>query len=88
MALARLHAAERFDLVLCDVFMPKEEGMNTIREIRRLSQSTPIISMTGGGELNGDYLRVTRELGAIRTIAKPFKVDFLLQTLNEVLHTA
>jgi DNA-binding response OmpR family regulator len=77
-----------FDLVLCDVFMPKEEGMDTIREIRRLSESTPIISMTGGGELNGDYLRVTRELGAMRTIAKPFKVDEFLAVVRQCLVVA
>jgi DNA-binding response OmpR family regulator len=77
-----------FDLVLCDVFMPKEEGTDTIRKIRRLSESTPIISMTGGGGLNSDYLRVTRELGATRTIAKPFKVDEFLAVVRQCLAVA
>src|SRR5262249_889316 len=36
-----------FDLVLCDIFMPKKEGMETIRDLRQLSAGTPIISMTG-----------------------------------------
>src|SRR5215813_8805069 len=36
-----------FDLVLCDVFMPKKEGIETIRDLRQLSTGTPIISMTG-----------------------------------------
>ena len=87
---------QSFDLVLCGVFMPKKEGMEPIREIRQLSAGTPIISMTGhvalapdgGGEFDTDFLRMTRELGATRTIAKPFKVDEFLAVVRQCLATA
>ena len=44
--------------------------------------------MTGGGGLNSDYVRVTRELGAMRTIAKPFKVHEFLAVVRQCLAVA
>ena len=82
-----------FDLVLCDVFMPNKEGLETVREIRQLSAATPIISMTGSvataldssGGLDPDFLRMAGAFGATRTIAKPFKTAELLALVQECL---
>src|SRR5882672_6361100 len=86
---------QRFDLVLCDVFMPHKEGLETVREIRQLSAGTPIISMTGGipatdgdGRLDPDFLRMSGALGATRTIAKPFRPRELLALVRECLGSA
>jgi CheY-like chemotaxis protein len=85
-----------FDLVLCDVFMPNKEGLETVREIRQLSAATPIISMTGsvapvpgsGGQLDPDFLRMASAFGATRTIAKPFKTAELLALIQECLEAS
>ena len=78
-----------FDLVLCDVFMPKKEGMETIRDLRQLTAGTPIISVTGRSDtFETDFLRMTRELGATRTITKPFKVDEFLALVRWCLAVA
>ena len=78
-----------FDLVLCDVFMPKKEGMETIRDLRQLSAGTPIISMTGRSDaFETDFLRMTRELGATGAITKPFKVDEFLAVVRRCLAVA
>ena len=83
-----------FDLVLCDVFMPHKDGLGTVREIRQLSAGTPIISMTGsipttdGGRLDPDFLRMSGALGAMRTIAKPFRPHALLALVRECLGPA
>src|SRR5215468_10496267 len=54
-----------FDLVLCDVFMPKKDGMETIRDLRKLSTGTPIISMTARRDaFEADFLQMTSKLGA------------------------
>lgn len=80
-----------FDLVLCDVFMPRKEGLETVREIRQISATTPIISMTGsapvkhGGQPDPDFLRMSSLLGATRTIAKPFGRNELLALVRECL---
>ena len=82
---------QRFDLVLCDVFMPHKEGLATMREIRQLSAATPIISMTGSvptddsGQPHPDFLRMSGPLGATRTIAKPFRPRELLALVRECL---
>jgi DNA-binding response OmpR family regulator len=82
------------DLVLCDVFMPHKEGLETVREIRQLSAGTPIISMTGsipggeGGRLDPDFLRMSSALGATRTIGKPFRPRELLALVRECLDLA
>jgi CheY-like chemotaxis protein len=84
---------QQFDLVLCDVFMPHKEGLETVREIRQLSAGAPIISMTGsiptsdGGRLDPDFLRMSGALGATRTIAKPFRPRELLALVRECLGT-
>jgi CheY-like chemotaxis protein len=85
---------QSFDLVLCDVFMPQKEGLETVREIRQLSTDTPIISMTGslpasdGGRLDPDFLRMSGALGTTRTIAKPFRPRELLALVRECLDPA
>jgi len=78
-----------FDLVLCDVFMPKKEGMETIRDLRQLSTGTPIISMTGRSDaLEADFLRMTRKLGATRALTKPFDVEEFLALVRRCLAVA
>lgn len=84
---------EPFDLVICDVFMPRKEGLATVGEIRRLSASVPIISMSGsfGPELDisekdtPGFLRMARALGATETIAKPFRMTDLLALIRKCL---
>jgi DNA-binding response OmpR family regulator len=78
-----------FDLVLCDVFMPKKEGMETIRDLRQISAGTPIISVTGRSDaFETDFLRMTRELGATRAITKPFEVDEFIALVRRCLAVA
>jgi len=84
-----------FDLVICDIFMPKKEGLETVKELRRLAADLPIITMSGSppaGEGDADtgrpdYLRMTATIGATATIAKPFKRDRLLAIVEECLAT-
>jgi CheY-like chemotaxis protein len=86
----RLFQQQPFDLVVCDVFMPKKEGLETVKEIRALSAATPIISMTGsyprpsgGAHLDPDFLRMSKAFGATRVIAKPFKSQELLALIQQ-----
>lgn len=84
---------ERFDVIICDVFMPtKERGVETIAALREISAETPIVSMTGsfprpsgGAHLDPEFLRMTREYGATQVIAKPFKAAELLALVRKCL---
>ncbi len=74
------------DLVITDIIMPEQEGMETISEIRRLRPDMKIIAMSGGGQrLSMDFLPMAARLGADRTIEKPFKPASIVATVSELL---
>jgi CheY-like chemotaxis protein len=82
----RLARAAPVDLIITDIFMPGKEGIETIMEIRRDLPSVKIIAMSGGGhtgELN--YLRDAVQLGAVRTLLKPFGNAEILEAVRAAL---
>ena len=81
----RLYRSGRVDLVLCDLFMPGKEGLETIRELRGAGEGR-IIAISGDGPVDAsDFLRMARMLGAARTLSKPFDAPTLLEAVREVL---
>jgi DNA-binding response OmpR family regulator len=82
----RGYRRQRCDLVITDIVMPDEEGLGTIRELRRVDPNVKIIAISGGGlGKAGDYLGIAQMLGAMRTLAKPFLPETLLEMIAEVL---
>jgi two-component system nitrogen regulation response regulator NtrX len=85
MGLQTLQTAS-YDLVLCDLFMPDVDGLEVLRELRRLSNDVPVIAMSGGGFSGSvDLLAVARHLGAAEIIEKPFTQRALLRVITRVL---
>jgi CheY-like chemotaxis protein len=77
---------ERPDLVLCDLFMPEQDGLGVIRELRRLSPATRVVAMSGGGtRAKGDFLETARAMGASDTLSKPFGREELLEAVAKAL---
>ena len=84
---------QSFDLVLCDVFMPRLDGIGTLKELQRRETKTPVVMMSAGSpraarigrEENADYLALSLSLGATQTIKKPFKSDQLSGLVERVL---
>src|SRR5438094_10411759 len=71
------------DVVLCDLFMPGKEGLETIRELRQCSR-VPIIALTGDGPAYASsILGLAEKPGSNRTVLKPFAVEDLLEDLLE-----
>lgn len=70
--------AAPFDVVLTDIIMPEQEGMETIAQMRKLNERVRIVAMSGGGIKDLDVLLVARRLGADATLPKPFRRDNLL----------
>ncbi|HYT72058.1 MAG TPA: response regulator [Gemmatimonadales bacterium] len=82
----RIHAAQRADLIITDLFMPDYDGIETIRELRRTDPTVKIIAMSGGGfdgtvDLNAD----AKSLGAQHSLRKPLDGRELLEAVREVL---
>ena len=71
-----------FDMIICDVMMPGEDGISLTRSLRE-ERDTPILLLTAKGE-TGD--RITGlEAGADDCLAKPFEPKELLLRINAVL---
>ena len=74
------------DLVISDIFMPHQEGLQTIKELRQDYPDAKIVAISGGGRVKGfDYLNDAELFGANRTLAKPFTSQDLLQAVGELL---
>lgn len=87
MARFRDHSVHRpVDLVITDIFMPNQEGLATIMELRRASPSLKIIAISGGGaRASLDVLPVAEALGAHRSLRKPFTPAEVMEAVRAVL---
>lgn len=74
------------NLVITDLIMPEQEGLETIRLLRREFPAIRIIAMSGGGRIGPEaYLPAAQELGADRIFSKPFDVHELTGAVKELL---
>jgi YesN/AraC family two-component response regulator len=74
------------DLVITDIVMPEKEGLEVLKEMRKIYPSVKIIAISGGGRVNPtDYLRMATFLGAAKVLAKPISSRELIAAINEVL---
>ena len=82
----RLFRAAPADLVITDILMPEQEGIETIQELKRDFAGVKIIAISGGGRLDPEeYLRAAEQFGAARTLSKPFDREELLGAIRELL---
>jgi DNA-binding response OmpR family regulator len=79
--------ATSIDAVVTDILMPEQEGLETIREIRRRYPRLGILAISGGGATGIDtqLLKFARELGADRTLPKPFSASELVAAVRALL---
>lgn len=75
------------DLVITDLIMPEKEGIETILELRDVDPHVPILAISGGSVPDdpGGVLVDAALLGATATLAKPFELPVLLDTLRALL---
>ena len=77
------------DLMITDLFMPQQDGLETILALRRMNRALPIIAMSGGGSAaQFEMLRTASLFGAARVLMKPFRAEEVLATINELLPPA
>src|SRR3954463_9255542 len=71
------------DVVITDMYMPGQDGVGVIVQLRRLAPHVPIIAITGNPM--GDMLMVAQKLGAVGVLEKPFGVKELLELIEKAL---
>jgi two-component system nitrogen regulation response regulator NtrX len=72
-----------FDLVLCDIKMPKMDGIEVLETVKKIKPEIPIVMISGHGDL--DTAVNTMRLGAFDYISKPPDLNRLLNTVRNAL---
>ena len=74
-----------FDLVLCDIKMPKMDGVEVLQAAKKIKPETPMVMISGHGDL--DTAVQTMRLGAFDYISKPPDLNRLLNTVRIALNS-
>jgi DNA-binding response OmpR family regulator len=83
--------ARSADLVITDLFMPNQEGLETIRQLQEEFPELAIIAISGEASPMSEELGVrtmltaARQMGAAAILQKPFMSQELLAIVNTVL---
>ena len=74
---------EDYDLILCDIKMPKMDGVEVLTAVKKIKPEIPIVMISGHGDL--DTAVNTMRLGAFDYISKPPDLNRLLNTVRNAL---
>ena len=74
---------ENFDLILCDIKMPKMDGIEVLQEAKKIKFSSPFIMLTGHGNI--DTAVEAMKLGAYDFISKPPDLNRLITAVRHAL---
>ena len=74
---------EDFDLILCDIKMPKMDGVEVLEAVKKMKPEIPMVMISGHGDL--ETAIQTMRLGAFDYISKPPDLNRLLNTVRNAL---
>ncbi len=82
-----LLSKEHVDLIITDIFMPKMDGIELIRELLKKNPDAKIVAISGGGITKNPDIYVESALahGAIKGFIKPIDMSELISTVQEAL---
>lgn len=74
---------EEYDLILCDIKMPKMDGLEVLEAVKKIKPEIPMVMISGHGDL--ETAIQTMRLGAFDYISKPPDLNRLLNTVRNAL---
>ena len=82
-----------FDLLILDIFMPRMDGLETMKLIHQRQPLIPILVISGrpissDSSIGPDFLKMATKLGAISSLQKPFRPVELLAAVAGCLEAA
>ena len=75
--------AQRFDLLLLDVWLPRMDGIETLSRVRTLDPDLPVVVMSGHGNIDTAVRAV--KVGALDFVEKPLSLDKTLLVVKNAL---
>lgn len=80
----RLQRRDPAQLLICDLIMPDQEGIETITSFKKEFPGVGIIAISGGGKIGPDsYLEIAVQLGAWKAFKKPLDIPQLIESSRE-----
>ena len=79
----QLYQQEKPDLLIMDITMPNMDGIEALREIKKIDPGARVVMCSAMGQESMVMEAIT--LGAMDFIVKPFKEERIVQTVNKVL---
>jgi two-component system, chemotaxis family, chemotaxis protein CheY len=84
-ALEKLEANPDTRMVVCDVNMPRMNGLEFLEQLRSRQSAVPVVMLTTEGQ--PELMRRAKALGAQGWLVKPFKPEFLAATARKLAPT-
>ena len=87
------YRSEGADLVIMDLYMPEQTGLETLVKLKNCFSDVKVIAMSGGyresyrSEYKGaeNITEIAEKFGAVKTFTKPMKLSLLLDAVKELI---
>jgi CheY-like chemotaxis protein len=85
----RILETETFDLMITDIVMPRQDGLECLMHTRKKYPDLPLVAISGGGkDRTENYLKMAKAFGAAEIFMKPFSPKALLAKVDELVGQA
>jgi two-component system, NtrC family, nitrogen regulation response regulator NtrX len=79
----KLAADGNYDVILCDIKMPKMDGLEVLEKLQELSSDTPVVMISGHGNIETAVEAIKK--GAFDFISKPLDLNRMLITIRNAM---